>query len=304
MASGICIKEEANNDTNRVYDEKQSPSMSMAPMTRTRYRRQCNLKLEVVETSTSTECSNRIPRKLTERRKNLIREFLDSFLERPHMYDAYGTEPWIDSLLAYMNERPSYGLAPIDVKIWMGNEKFFRDEVISILSRRRAPEVEGWCQSVREASEGPAIQPHPSHSEIIPDEILPNDPHPHNFRIKAEPEEPEHQVKTELAPEEDIPLTGDPLEMKPEEEPTEEPMEVAYDFVVPLPPPCRGFYTDTFVYVRQLQDSCTRTCEILDDMKHCGNPGINMDVFYQCAHMMKNLAKEAFDKQVNSFTPQ
>ncbi|CAL8146295.1 unnamed protein product [Orchesella dallaii] len=272
---------------------KQSTSVIMEPSTRTRYPRQCNLTLEVKEISTSTGCSNRIPRKLTERRKNLIREFLHSFLERPHMYAAYGTEPWIDSLLEYMNERTSYGLAPIDVKIWMGNEKFFRDEVISMFSRRRAPNVED-----ESASDVPAVQPHPSH--IIP-EILPNDPHPHNFRVKAEPEELEYRVYTEIAPEEAAPLTGDPLEMMPEEEPME---GLEYDFVAPLPPPRRGSYSNTFGYVRQLLDSCTRTCEILDDLKRCNHPGMNMDVFYHCAHLMKHLAKETYDEQVNSLTPQ
>ncbi|CAL8143408.1 unnamed protein product [Orchesella dallaii] len=294
MASVICTKEEANNDTNRVCDRKQSTSVAMDFSTRTRYPRQCNLKVEVEGSSTFPECSNRIPRKLTERRKHLNREFLDSFLERPHMDAAYGTEPWIDSLLEYMNERPSYGLAPIDVKIWMGNEKFFRDEVISILSRRRAPKVEN-----ESASDVPAVQPHPSH---IIREILPNDPHPHNFRVKAEPEELEYRVYTEIAPEDvAIPLTGDPLEMMPEEEPME---GLEYDFVAPLPPPRRGSYSNAFGYFRQLLDSCTRTCELLDDLKRCSHPGINMDVFYHCAHLMKHLAKETYEKQVNSFTPQ
>ncbi|CAL8079200.1 unnamed protein product [Orchesella dallaii] len=309
----------------------------MAPTARTHYPRQCKYQtsVQVGETRTSIKRSN------TERRKNLIREFLQIFLQKSHMYAAYGTEPWIDSLLHFMNERPSYGLAPVDVKIWIGNENFFNTEVISILGRQARhgiSRVEIRRECVGETCDVPPVQPHPDHRDIVPEEIqstqrdvipvqiqstqqdiIPGDiqstqPDVISWEIQSTQldiipgeflsNEPEHGVETEIVPEA-IPLSADPHEIEPEVEPTREPMVVVhYDFVAPLPPPLRGSYSDTVVILRELQDSWTRTCEILDDLKLRGHPGIYMDQFYHIEQLMKNLAKELFDKQVNSFTSQ
>ncbi|CAL8079212.1 unnamed protein product [Orchesella dallaii] len=241
----------------------------MGPTARTHYPRQCKNQtpVQVEETRTSIKWSNRVPRKLTERRKTLIREFLQIFLEKSHMYAAYGTEPWIDSLLHYMNERPSYGLAPVDVKIWMGNEKFFNSEVIRILcmdARHGNPRVGIQRERAREICDVPAVQPHPNHSNIAPDEIQSTQRDIIPGEILSS--QPEHGVETEIAPEA-IPLSADPHEIEPEMEPMGEPMEVDYDFVAPLPPPLGGFCSDTLVIVRELRDSWTRTFIAADERR-------------------------------------
>ncbi|CAL8079182.1 unnamed protein product [Orchesella dallaii] len=298
----------------------------MGPTARTHYPRQCKNQtpIQVEKTRTSIKWSNRVPRKLTERRKNLIREFLQIFLEKSHMYAAYGTEPWIDSLLHYMNERPSYGLAPVDVKIWIGKEKFFNSEVVSILGRHGISRVGVQRECVGETCDVPAFQPHSNHRDIVPKEIQSTQQDnilgelqstqpdvilgeiqstQPDIPVEILSNEPEHGVETEIVPEA-IPLSADPHEIEPEVEPTGEPMEAYYDFVAaPLPPRLLGSYSDTFVIVRELQGSCTRMCEILDDLKLRSHPGIHIDQFYLCAHLMKNLTKETLTNRY-SFTSQ
>ncbi|CAL8119481.1 unnamed protein product [Orchesella dallaii] len=182
MAPVASNEKKVNKSAKRVCWQRESGTMSVETTTRRRYPRRCKGQLpfeveEQLQLPTRQETkSTGIPRKLTERRKNIIRGFMEEFIAKPHNYANYGTESWISSLLQYMNERPTYGLTATDVQVWIQNEDFFKVEVVNLLSKHVVPE-EPSAQNKFPSS----VPPCPTSGDVVPEMVKPTDPHSGEF---------------------------------------------------------------------------------------------------------------------------